>query len=43
MVIVNPPYTLEAELAVLMPVLTRLLSDGSGARWSVETIGTERA
>ena len=43
MLIVNPPFTLEAELAVLMPVLTRLLSDGAGARWSVESIGTERA
>ena len=43
MMIVNAPYTLEAELAVLMPVLTRLLSPGPGGRWSVETIGTERA
>ncbi len=38
MVIVNPPFTLEAELAVLMPVLTRLLAEGRGARWSVEMI-----
>lgn len=43
MMIVNSPYTLEAELGVLMPALTRVLADGSGARWSVETIGTQRA
>lgn len=43
MLIVNPPYTLAGELDVMMPVLTSLLTQDEGARWSAESMGTERA
>jgi len=41
MVIVNPPYTLEAEMKTLLPVLSRLLSEGPGAKFVVRWISTE--
>jgi 23S rRNA (adenine2030-N6)-methyltransferase len=31
LVVLNPPFTLEANLAVLLPVLADRLSDGAGA------------
>lgn len=41
MVVVNPPYTLEDELNVLLPTLSKILSDGPGARFGVNWISAE--
>ncbi len=41
MVVVNPPFTLEAEMSALLPVLSRLLSDGAGAKFVIRWISTE--
>jgi 23S rRNA (adenine2030-N6)-methyltransferase len=39
LVVVNAPYTLEAKLKVLMPVLMSLLAQGDGARFLVQDLG----
>lgn len=39
LVVINPPYTLEADLAVLLPVLAERLGDGKGARGQVTQLG----
>src|SRR6188768_873521 len=41
MIIVNPPFTLEAELRVLLPALARLLGDEGEARHKLEWIAGE--
>jgi len=41
MVIVNPPYTLETELRLLLPELASLLAQGLGAGWSLEWLAGE--
>lgn len=41
MVVVNPPFTLEAELRVLFPALRSVLGEGLGADWSVEWLAAE--
>ncbi|MCO6050902.1 23S rRNA (adenine(2030)-N(6))-methyltransferase RlmJ [Mesorhizobium sp. RP14(2022)] len=41
MVVVNPPYTLEAELAVVLPVLRDLLAQGDGAAATVTRLAKE--
>ncbi|MEO5325530.1 23S rRNA (adenine(2030)-N(6))-methyltransferase RlmJ [Mesorhizobium sp. CC13] len=41
MVVVNPPYALEAELRVLMPVLGKILVQDGTARWSAEWLAGE--
>lgn len=41
MIVVNPPFTLAGELAVILPALVPLLADGPGAGSSVESLGTE--
>ncbi|MFN3548008.1 MAG: 23S rRNA (adenine(2030)-N(6))-methyltransferase RlmJ [Mesorhizobium sp.] len=39
--IINPPFPLAGELAVMLPELTRLLADGAGAAWRVEELAGE--
>jgi 23S rRNA (adenine2030-N6)-methyltransferase len=39
LIVVNTPYTLEARLKVLMPVLVRLLAQGEDARFLVQDLG----
>ena len=39
LVVINPPYTLEADLALLLPVLAARLGDGSSARALVTRLG----
>lgn len=41
MVVVNPPYTLEAELAVVLPALRDLLAQGDGAAAAVTRLAKE--
>lgn len=41
LIVVNPPYGLDGELAILMPVLARLLSDIERPRWSARWITGE--
>ena len=43
MVVVNPPYTLEAELRTLLPALTAAMAEDSGATWRVEWLVGEQA
>lgn len=38
LIIVNPPYVLEGQLAVVMPELARRLGDGRGSRFRVEAV-----
>jgi len=42
LVIINPPFTLEAELKQVLPELTRLLAQGTGARSDVRMLVGER-
>lgn len=39
LVVMNPPYTLEADLAVLLPLLAARLADGPGATANMTRIG----
>lgn len=41
MIIVNPPYTLESEMQILLPCLTKLLSDEKGSHFSIQWIRSE--
>ncbi len=41
MIIVNPPYTLEGELRVLLPILKAALAESPGAQWSLEWLAGE--
>ena len=41
MIVVNPPFTLAGELAVILPALVPLLAEGPGAGFAVESLGTE--
>lgn len=43
MVVVNPPFTLEAELKVLLPELHRLLALEPGSKWSMRWLAGEKA
>ncbi|MBL0933898.1 MAG: 23S rRNA (adenine(2030)-N(6))-methyltransferase RlmJ [Rhizobiaceae bacterium] len=43
LVVVNPPYPLEAEMKIVLPVLARLLGDGKDATWRAEWLAGERA
>jgi 23S rRNA (adenine2030-N6)-methyltransferase len=38
-VIVNPPHTLQGDLAIVLPELTRRFGDGAGARFDLGPIG----
>jgi 23S rRNA (adenine2030-N6)-methyltransferase len=39
--VVNPPYTLAEELRVLLPALSKMLSDGPGARFGIDWVSAE--
>ena len=39
LIVMNPPYTLEADLGALLPVLAERLADGAGASANVTRIG----
>ena len=41
MTIVNPPYTLEAEMRTILPVLTAAMAEVKGAGWSVRWLAGE--
>ena len=41
LIVVNPPFTLAAKLALLMPELARLLAQGPGATFRIEELGRE--
>lgn len=41
MIVVNPPYTLEQELKVILPALHPLLTEDKAATWSVEWLAGE--
>ena len=42
MIVVNPPYTLEQELRIILPALRDILALDDGASWSVEWLAGER-
>lgn len=42
LIIVNPPYTLEEELRVILPALRDVLALDEGAKWSVEWLAGEQ-
>ena len=42
LVVVNPPYTFEAEMRAILPVLKPLLAEGPGAGWSLEWLSGEQ-
>ncbi len=39
LVIANPPFTLEPDLGVVMPILSRVLAQGAGSRHRIDWIG----
>ena len=41
MIVVNPPYTLEAEMKILLPALSRVLAEDSRSKFAVTWIRTE--
>ncbi|AWC24700.1 MULTISPECIES: 23S rRNA (adenine(2030)-N(6))-methyltransferase RlmJ [Aminobacter] len=41
MVVVNPPFQLESELAVMLPALGKVLGEDARARWTVEWLAGE--
>ncbi|MCV3240225.1 23S rRNA (adenine(2030)-N(6))-methyltransferase RlmJ [Mesorhizobium sp. ZC-5] len=43
MIVVNPPYPLEAELRSLLPALKTLLAESPHAKWTVEWLAGETA
>lgn len=43
LIVVNPPYTLEAKLKALMPPLVRLLQQGEGARFLLHELASDAA
>ena len=42
LVVVNPPWTLAAELALLLPELAALLSDDGGGTFGVDWLTSEK-
>ncbi|GGA92543.1 ribosomal RNA large subunit methyltransferase J [Brucella endophytica] len=42
MIVVNPPYTLEGEMKLLLPCLTNLLSEAKGGSFAIEWIRGEQ-
>lgn len=43
LVVVNPPFTFEQEMRVLLPALHKVLTETPAARWSVEWLAGENA
>ena len=41
MVVVNPPYTLQGEMQVILPALAKVLGDGRAARFAIQPIAGE--
>ncbi|HWV21320.1 MAG TPA: 23S rRNA (adenine(2030)-N(6))-methyltransferase RlmJ [Devosia sp.] len=41
MIVINPPFVLEEEMGVLMPVLADLLSDEGRGRWMIDWVAGE--
>ena len=41
MIVVNPPFTLESEMQILLPCLTKLLTEEKGSNFSMQWIRTE--
>jgi len=41
-VLVNPPFTLEAEMKLLLPALTRILERDRGGNWGVDWLAPEQ-
>ena len=41
MIVVNPPYTLEAEMKVVLPALHALLAEDRRAAWSTQWLARE--
>lgn len=41
MIVVNPPYTLESEMQILLPCLTKLLAEEKGSNFSIQWIRSE--
>lgn len=42
LIVVNPPYLLEAEMKTVLPVLARLLGNGKDATWRTEWLAGEQ-
>ncbi|MDI6026390.1 23S rRNA (adenine(2030)-N(6))-methyltransferase RlmJ [Corticibacterium sp. UT-5YL-CI-8] len=43
LIVINPPFTLESELALMAPVLEQALAEGPGAEWTVSWLAGEAA
>ncbi|MBD0415774.1 23S rRNA (adenine(2030)-N(6))-methyltransferase RlmJ [Oryzicola mucosus] len=43
LIVINPPFTLENELAVMAPALKQALAEGAGAEWTVSWLAGEAA
>lgn len=41
MIVVNPPFVLEAEMAALLPALADLLGEEGRGSWSVDWVAAE--
>lgn len=41
MIVINPPFVLEEEMRVLMPVLAEVLSDEGRGRWAIDWVAGE--
>ncbi|MEQ1953212.1 23S rRNA (adenine(2030)-N(6))-methyltransferase RlmJ [Mesorhizobium sp. CN2-181] len=41
MVVVNPPFTLEAELRTILPALHRVLAETPGGEWTLESLAKD--
>ena len=41
MIVINPPFVLEEEMRVLMPVLADVLSDDARGRWTIDWVAGE--
>lgn len=42
MVIVNPPFTFEKEMRILLPALKKVLAEGPGAGWTLDWLAGEK-
>ena len=43
MVIVNPPFTFEKEMRIILPALKKVLAEGPGAGWTLDWLAGENA
>ena len=42
MVVVNPPFTFENEMRLVLPALLEVLAEDAGAGWTIEWLAGER-